>query len=144
MFLTKRKLNNLFRKAENDLLDTNNRYLYNRDNVNSFPSNGGVYAIFLLDELIYIGETADLKARMKDLRNTYNHTFRKKMGLCIFDTPQIVNNKFTDEIEAHLDLIFRKCIDIAFINVNFGRTEIENYLVQKYPNLLNSNAVRGN
>lgn len=144
MILTVNELNENFQNAENNLFDINNRIDYDRNNFDDFPNEAGVYALYFNDELIYIGETADLKKRMKDLKNTYNHTFRRKIGFHLFSDAQIIIRKFSETIEIRLNLIFQNCFSVSFIQVNFGRSEIENYLIQNNQNLLNSITRRGN
>lgn len=107
-----------------------------------FPEEPGVYAIFEKNKLIYIGETADIKARMGDLRNTYNHTLRKKLGKRRFKG-EIIGNKFSDAIERELDAYMNAHISIAFHPLTFGRTEVEAALVAMHTGLLNSESKRG-
>jgi hypothetical protein len=126
------------------LLETNNRFEFNRNSFLSFPNSPGVYAVYLFEELIYIGESADLKDRMKDMKNTYNHTLRKKLGFHFFHDAEILGRKFSNEIENRLNLIFQHGITISFVEVNFGRTEIENYVIKMNQNLHNSISLRGN
>lgn len=135
--------NRQFERARIELLETNTRFNYSRVTFTDFPNSPGVYAIFLFDELIYIGETSDIKSRMKDLKNTYNHTLRKKLGKSFFKDALIINQKFSEEIENRLNLIFQHGITISFIEVNFGRSEIENHLISRNQNLLNGTSRRG-
>ena len=81
---------------------------------------------------------------MKDLKNTYNHTLRRKLGFLFFENALLTGNKFSPDIENRLNLIFENCINVSFITVNFGRSEIENYLISMNQNLLNSISRRGN
>ena len=144
MMLRNNVLTRYLNNAEKALLETNARFPYNRLDFSMFPSFPGVYAIYLDNILVYIGETADINLRMKDLKNTYNHTFRRKLGNRFYPNAQIIGNKFPDEIELSLNLIFQNRITISFIEVNFGRSEIENYLISLHTNLFNSISRRGN
>lgn len=109
----------------------------------NFPELPGVYAIFEQSKLIYIGETSELRARMGDLRRTYNHTFRRKLGvLRLMATRE--GNKFSDEVETALDAYMEANISLTFHTLSFGRIEVESRLVQKHKDLLlNSESVRG-
>jgi hypothetical protein len=49
-----------------------------------FPTKAGVYAVFDGKRLIYVGETGSLRGRMKDLRDTRNHTLRRQIGAAKF------------------------------------------------------------
>ena len=80
---------------------------------------------------------------MSDIRRTYNHTFRKKLGLSRFNG-KLIKNKFSDSIEEEITKHMCLNIEFTFNAVKFGRLEIETFLVQKYKEqLLNSNNVRG-
>lgn len=148
LMLIDKELKEKYTIAEALLISNGAKHLFNRANFDMFPnSSPGVYALYFNDELVYIGETADLKKRMKDLKNTYNHTFRRKLGFHFFEDAKIEGQKFSDIIENRLNLIFTNCISVSYIEVNFGRTEIENYLIQSYKekcSLFNSNSKRGN
>src|SRR4051812_35512834 len=49
-----------------------------------FPKAPGVYVIFIGGKVVYVGESGSLRARMKDLRETRNHTFRRSHGKALF------------------------------------------------------------
>lgn len=107
------------------------------------PDYPGIYALFEgPDNLIYIGETGNLRERMSDICRTVNHTFRKQFAHKRYGALK-TRKKFNDEIELKLDNFFRDHLHMAFIEVNFGRVEIETCLVTKYQNvLLNSEKKR--
>jgi hypothetical protein len=106
----------------------------------NFPSESGLYAIFDISQLVYLGETADIKERMKDVRRTINHTFRRKLGKKLFSNAVIEKGKFNANIEKKLDEFCVNNIKISYVEVNYGRLEIESYLIHKYKakGLLNS------
>ncbi len=105
-----------------------------------FPYKAGVYAIFDNEKLIYIGETANLKERMKEVKRTYNHSFRKKLGKHLYDSAVIVKGKFKEEIELALNDYYINRISFAYAVVDFGRLEVETHLINSYKNkgILNS------
>lgn len=86
-------------------------------------------------DLLYIGETGNLKERMFDICRTINHTFRKQYGHRKLNAPK-TKKKFEPNIEKLLDNFFDEKLYVSFIKVNFGRTEIETYLVTKFQKLL--------
>ncbi|VXB46764.1 MULTISPECIES: GIY-YIG nuclease family protein [Chryseobacterium] len=97
-----------------------------------FKNVPGIYAIFEgNDKIIYIGETGNLCKRMSDITRTVNHTFRKKIGKLKFGGIKS-SEKYDSEIEVLLDKYFDEELHITFIEVNFGRLEIETYLIDKY------------
>jgi hypothetical protein len=80
---------------------------------------------------------------MSDIRRTYNHTFRKKIGLLRLNGA-IIKSKFSDEIENKLTEYMVNNCSFTYFPISFGRLEIESFLVQKFKEqLLNSNSVRG-
>ena len=118
---------------------TNPKHKFNRTDkwCNSLDSLPGIYGIFMDGELKYIGETANFKARMREVHRTYNHSFRKKLGRSLNAT--LVKNRYDIEIEKQLDVIFEKSISVSFVHINYGRLEIETKLVAELQDsLLNS------
>lgn len=103
------------------------------------PDFPGVYALYeKIDSkyvLLYIGETGNLRQRMSDICRTVNHTFRRKLAQKKFSAVK-TGKKYEPEIEALLDTFFDENLYTSFLKVNFGRTEIETYLVTKYQSLL--------
>jgi len=110
------------------------------------PYFPGVYALYEKQEsgyvLLYLGETGNLRERMSDICRTVNHTFRKQLGYKRFNAIR-TTKKFEIDTELLLDNFFDEKLYVSFIKVNFGRTEIEAYLVTKYQKiLLNSETKR--
>mgnify|MGYP006167029049 CR=1 FL=1 len=97
----------------------------------SVPDEAGIYAIYDNDkQLIYIGESGNLRKRMSEIGRTVNHTFRKQIGFVYFGGIKS-SKKYDEVIESKLDKYFEDNIYISFLPVNFGRLEIESYLVSK-------------
>ena len=90
-----------------------------------------IYALYENENLVYIGETGDLLKRMSDVTRTVNHSFRKEIGAKKFEGLKS-SKKFDDITENKLDNYFDESLFISFIEVDFGRLEIETYLVDKY------------
>ncbi len=106
------------------------------------PDFPGVYALFDQNELLYIGETGNLRKRMSDICRTVNHTFRKQLARKKFGADKKLK-KFDEELELLLDTFFAENLYINFIEVNFGRTEIEEHLISRnQKSLLNSEKKR--
>jgi hypothetical protein len=102
-----------------------------------FENQPGVYTIFVDDLFVYVGETGNLKGRMRDLRQTRNHTFRRSLGETLFHTRpgfEFATKKknFPDHIEKELDAYMCEHIFVASIHVVFGRMEIEESLIQNH------------
>ena len=132
-------------KEVDKALKTNDKIKFNFDKYwsSNFEKEAGVYAIFDRDKLVYIGQTANLKERMKEVKRTYNHSFRRKLGRELH--PELTKNpkgKFSDKIENELDAYFLKNISFTFKVIHFGRLEIESYLIHSNDELLNSKGKR--
>lgn len=106
----------------------------------NFPSRAGIYAIYDIDQLVYVGETANLKERMKEVKRTYNHSFRKKLGKFLVEGSKVVKGKFEETLELKLNDYYLERINFRYKELNFGRLEVESYLIHRYckNGLLNS------
>lgn len=109
-------------------------------------TKAGVYAFFDGDRIVYIGETGSLKGRMSDVRRTVNHTLRRAIGNKNFSRIKgfikaTSKNKFPDHIETMINEYMEK-LHVAIVPVMFGRTEIEEYLIDKYKPEFNSKTKR--
>jgi len=92
------------------------------DNV---PNVGGVYVIWSKKNMkaIYVGETCHLKHRFGDLGRAANHTFRRKVAAILRAAP---GN------EALLSKKISRRYSISYLPLDFGRKELEEYLVLKW------------
>ena len=109
------------------------------------PDFPGVYALYekVGSEyiLLYIGETGNLRERMSDICRTVNHTFRRQLGKKRF-SGIITSKKFEFKTESLLDVFFDEDLYISFLKVNFGRSEIESYLITKYQKILLNSEIK--
>ena len=135
------ELNEIFAKAEKQLFDSKRIKFkkckdWRKENV---PNEAGIYAVFEKEnELLYIGESGNLKARMSEINRTVNHSFRKQFGHLRYNGIKS-RKKFTDDIEIILDEYFTENLFVSFLPVNLGRLEIETYLITKFQeSLINS------
>ena len=137
-------LHNALIQSEQDLLNSEKiKFSFDRKWTSNFPEKPGVYAIFDKSKLLYIGESANLKERMKELKRTYNHSFRKKLGGIHFNGKIGKNKKYSDKIEQMMNEFYTKNVYLSFIEVNFGRIEIESFLIDKFNDkILNSKKKR--
>ena len=100
------------------------------------PAEAGIYALFEgRDKLLYIGETGNLRDRMGEINRTVNHTFRKQLGSTRFGGIKS-SKKFSNDIEAQLDNFYTENLYVSFIEVNFGRLEIETFIISNHQELL--------
>jgi hypothetical protein len=130
MILNKVDFDNQIKKAKSELL-SNPKFKFNKVNkwCDSLEPLPGIYGIFIDNELKYIGETANFKARMRELHRTYNHSFRKKLGRSL--NANLIKNTYHPEVERELDIIFEKSVSVSFVHINYGRLEIETKLVSE-------------
>ena len=137
-YLEKYILDTIFLKTEKELLNSNRlKFKKSKDWRNeNIPNEPGIYAIFNeKDELMYIGESGNINARMDEINRTVNHSFRKQLGAKMFGGIKS-KKKFKDNVEKELNEYFDKYIYLSFLPVNWGRLEIETYLIDKHQDKL--------
>jgi hypothetical protein len=139
MILTEIEIENIIQACDLEIKSmVRIKFSFDKKWTDNFPKQAGIYAIYHHDCLVYIGETANLKERMKEVKRTLNHSFRRKLGKHLNSNAVIVNGKFGDKIESNLDFEFDNHISFTYKVVNFGRLEIESALIHGNADLLNS------
>ncbi|MEW8372644.1 MAG: GIY-YIG nuclease family protein [Candidatus Thiodiazotropha sp.] len=131
----------LFEKSNRKTFDTTTKW------AKQVTRDAGVYAFFDQDNVVYIGESGSLKARMGDVRRTVNHTLRRNIGAKLFSEIEGYKKatskmKFPEHIEILVDEYMKK-LHTAIVPVPFGRTEVEEYLVRKFKPKFNLKTKRG-
>lgn len=92
--------------------------------IEGVPSKAGVYVIWSKrgnKSALYVGETSSLFERFKDLGSWRNHTFSRK-----------IKNKYDLCTPAEVRLKITAMFQISFCEVEFGRKEIEEYLIYEW------------
>ena len=81
---------------------------------------------------------------MKEVKRTYNHSFRRKLGKFLVEGSKVVKGKFEETLELKLNDYYIDRIQFAYKKLNFGRLEVESYLIHRYheKGLLNSRGKR--
>jgi YHS domain-containing protein len=98
------------------------RYIFFSDNwKQNFPNHSGVYVIWENEQPIYVGETSGLKSRMSDIMRPINHAFTKK-----------ISNKFNLFDLNKLRKFMTENYKLSFIQIELGRSEIEEYLILRW------------
>lgn len=139
MKFSKSEITSFVNNFEKELLDAKKiKFSFHRKWSSNFPSEAGIYAVFDKNKLVYIGETANIKERMKEVKRTYNHSFRKKLGRHLVKDAKIVKGKFDEALETKLNDYYLEHISIACKALNFGRLEVESHLIHRNKGLLNS------
>jgi hypothetical protein len=92
---------------------------------NDVPRHGGVYVIWekKSKKPVYIGETCHLKHRFSDLRHSVNHTFRRQIAKRL---------KLEYLSDSTLSERLSKIYSISYLTINFGRKELEEYLILRW------------
>ena len=101
------------------------------------PNKPGVYVIREKGNIIYVGETGNMKKRMSDLNRTQNHTFRRTIGEKLFSNRKdyvkaTSKRKYPDKLEEELNQWISKNCNVSYITLDFGRKEVEEYYQEKY------------
>ena len=106
------------------------------------PNNAGIYLVqHIKDGLIYIGESSNIYKRYKTHSGTtYFSALRRHIGTDILNFFLKSKNGrkryFTDSEDSMVNIYLKKC-KISYMKINFGRFELEEYLIRKYHPLLN-------
>jgi hypothetical protein len=143
-------IDNELRKLERKLLDRANRrpVELTRSWSSSMPEGPGVYAWFEGDQMIYVGESGCLRDRCNDSRRTHNHTLRRSIGAARFATvPGYAKASSRDNFPLHIEAKLNEYMGtlcVSAIQVLFGRSELEEYLIAKHEPRYNSKKQRGN
>lgn len=104
--------------------------------VKSFHPKPGAYIFFEKKTIVYVGETKNLRKRMRQIWKS-GHTFRRSIGNREYSTTEgwvraKRGDKFCNEIEELINSHFRKRLRLAFIETIIGRKEIEDSVCAKY------------
>jgi excinuclease UvrABC nuclease subunit len=108
------------------------------------PSKAGVYVLRHNNELVYVGETGNLRKRMNDLLDSRHHTLRRTIGQRFFGNhkkfiPATTKRKFPLEIEALVNEHISQNLEIAYLSVSLGRKELEELIEQEIRNEIKLN-----
>jgi hypothetical protein len=131
-------------------VESRNLILLTRKWANAAPSQAGVYGFFESDgELVYGGETGNIRGRMNDLLNSMNHTFRRSVGERNFaHIPGYFKahskRKFPPQIEEMLEAFLQTNFKVAYLVVELGRKELEEKLIEnmKFDRMFNKRRKR--
>ena len=137
--LSAEQIHSLLEEMEKDLIKYENRreILLSREWINGFLRNPGTYVAFEDREIVYIGETGDIRGRMGDLRDTRNHSLRRNIGKYNFSrvdgySDASTHVKFPPHIEEKVNSWLKEKVKISILITDIGRKELEERLVEKY------------
>lgn len=108
----------------------------------------GVYVIWKRNNQkypFYVGETKNLLSRIKDMKDTWNHSLRLKIGDELgCKRHKKYKRRFakkSDEIK--ISNFMESVLLISFYPIDFGRKEIEECMINEFPNMCNRKIKRG-
>lgn len=141
MNYTKEEIVDFVDEFETELFNSKHiKFNFDKKWSSNFLSKAGIYAIYDIDKLVYVGETANLKERMKEVKRTYNYSFRRKLGKFLVEGSMIVKSKTGEKLELRLNDYYLERINLRNKEINFERLEVESYLIHRHCDngLLNS------
>lgn len=103
-----------------------------------FTDLAGVYLIFENDELIYVGETQNIRRRMSEMLNSKQHTLRRSLGSRLFfNHPEYEkpssNKGFSSNLEKELELYITNSLTVSVMPLDLGRKEFEEWVLKNNP-----------
>jgi hypothetical protein len=123
-------------------------YQQNRAWRNQFPAHPGVYGIYRIpNQLIYVGESGNLRGRMGDLFDTRHHVLRRSLGQQLFSNQPgfemaTARRQFPMQMELDLNELMQNEIQVHIFVSLFGRKELEERLIQEYRPVFNQRGQR--
>lgn len=107
------------------------------DWVKGFPTKPGIYVAFEDGNLVYVGETGNIRGRMRDLQDSRHHSLRRNIGRHNFSSElgyedANTKKKFPKQIEKKVDHWLRERIKISVLPTKLGCKELEEKLIEKY------------
>ena len=115
---------------------TGKKISLNRQWTSTVPSKAGVYALKEGKEIVYVGETGNLKGRMNDLLDSRHHTVRRTIGKRMFSTQKgfiqaTTKIKFPDKFEVLVNEHICNKLKLTYLTVDLGRKELEELIEQE-------------
>jgi hypothetical protein len=112
-----------------------------------FPSVPGVYIFRDKKKIVYVGETGNLRGRMKDMVDTRNHVLRRNIGNKLYCEIRgfesaTARRKFNDTIEDILNSHIRKNLTVCCMKVDLGRKELEEKIQNEFKPEYNQKGLR--
>lgn len=133
---------NFFKEFKNELekSGTKLKVNFNEKWTEEIPEAPGVYLLIDSEKVVlYVGESANLKSRLKELKLTYKHPARRKIGEIYCKLLKIDGkNRFSEECEKMLNEFFKQNITVKYMELSIGRLDVEDYLRYEYSNLKGS------
>lgn len=128
-------LENIEKKLMND--KNKKKVELSGDWVDGFPDEPGMYVAFEDDKIVYVGETGNIRGRMRDFQDSRHHTIRRSIGKNNFSSEKRykdanVKKKFPKHIEEKVDCWVKKRITISVLSTKLGRKELEEQVIKNH------------
>jgi hypothetical protein len=109
-----------------------------REWANGAPNEAGVYVLKEKENIIYVGETGNLRGRMRDLLDSRNHIVRRTIGATLYSShakfqKATASLKFPEVIEALVNNHICGMLRVSYLAVNLGRKELEELIQSSIP-----------
>lgn len=145
LFNTAKYLLSLYDKLLNEC--KSHRIELTRAWASNFPSAPGVYIFRNKAEIIYVGETGNLRGRMKDMIDTRNHVLRRSIGKKLYCEIEGFKSasarvKFSDVIEDMLNTHIKDNLTVCCMTVELGRKELEEKIQKDFQPEYNQKGLR--
>lgn len=124
------------------ILNEGEQLFFNKKHVHwnkaNIPSSPGIYYVLNPKmQLIYIGESSDINNRYNaHSKKTYFSALRRNIATDVLGFKFIGRKKLTEDNDYSVTQYLSDC-KICYMNVQFGRYELEEYLIKKHSPLLN-------
>ena len=97
------------------------------------PPEAGVYVLKENENIVYVGETGNLRERMNDLLDSRHHTVRRTIGEKLFSKTEgfkkaTTKEKFPDHIEKLVNNHITDNLKVAYLEIPMGRKELEEFI----------------
>lgn len=104
---------------------------------NLFPPEPGIYIVFEDSALVYVGETGNIRGRLRDLLDSRHHTLRRSIGKINFHKiagyqDATTRQKFPPHIEEKVNRWLLEKGFVSIMSLSLGRKELEEALIKKY------------
>lgn len=131
-YMNQETVNHYLRTKQAELLHSDNwkHIVLTRAWAQTVDDEAGVYALKRDNQLIYVGETGNLRGRMLDLLDSRQHSVRRTLGGHLYgDREGFVkatpSRKFPPQFEQLLNEYITTNLMVAYVVVPIGRKELE-------------------
>ncbi len=132
------------------------KYFFNPENwinielthswVTAQPDDAGVYMIFDDAKPVYVGETGNLRGRMRDMLDSRHHTVRRSLGEGKFSNIESYEKASSKRKHPpHIEELINSTLTgykLCRMEISFGRKEIEEHFQDKFQPSLNRKSKR--